>query len=224
MYTDPIADYLTRIRNGIMAGHDAVVIPASRMKERISVILKQEGYIHGYKSVEHDGRNYIIVNLKYVKNGEPVIHGIKRVSSPGLRIYAGVEEIPQVHGGLGIAVPYGPFTFKANYLNARNNHSTGANVSNVNAVGVGADWKWHADHTATLAYYDNKDRLNPQDHTRNIVISDDFALRKDTTLYVQAAYVDADSAATIKTSIVAAGIPSVGHKATLLNAGINFTF
>lgn len=104
MYTDPIADYLTRIRNGIMAGHDAVVIPASRMKERISVILKQEGYIHGYKSVEHDGRNYIIVNLKYVKNGEPVIHGIKRVSSPGLRIYAGVEEIPQVHGGLGIAI------------------------------------------------------------------------------------------------------------------------
>lgn len=104
MNTDPIADYLTRIRNGIMAGHDAVVIPASRMKERISEILKKEGYIHGYKAVEHDGRNYIIVNLKYVKDREAVIHGIKRVSSPGLRVYAGAEEIPQIHGGLGIAI------------------------------------------------------------------------------------------------------------------------
>jgi len=104
MNTDPIADYLTRIRNGIMAGHDAVVIPASRMKERISEILKKEGYIHGYKAVEHDGRNYIIVNLKFVKDREAVIHGIKRVSSPGLRVYAGAEEIPQIHGGLGIAI------------------------------------------------------------------------------------------------------------------------
>lgn len=104
MNTDPIADYLTRIRNGIMAGHDAVVIPASRMKERISEILKKEGYIHGFKAVEHDGRNYIIVNLKYVKDREAVIHGIKRVSSPGLRVYAGAEEIPQIHGGLGIAI------------------------------------------------------------------------------------------------------------------------
>lgn len=104
MNTDPIADYLTRIRNGIMAGHDAVVIPASKMKDRLSAILKQEGYIHGYKSVEHEGRSYIIVNLKYVKNGESVIHGLKRVSSPGLRVYAGAKEIPEVQGGLGIAI------------------------------------------------------------------------------------------------------------------------
>jgi alcohol dehydrogenase (cytochrome c) len=81
----------------------------------------------------------------------------------------------------------------------------------VNAIGVGVDWKWRADNTATLAYYDNKDKLNSGDHTRNVVISNDFALRKDTTIYVQTAFVDADSAATIKTSIVAAGIPSVGH-------------
>ncbi|NML26896.1 porin [Zoogloea dura] len=128
------------------------------------------------------------------------------------------------HGGLGIAVPYGPFTFKANYLNARNETSSGANVSNVNGISTGVDWKWHADHTATLAYYDNKDTRNDKDHTRNIVVSNDYALRKDTTIYVQAAYVDADSGATIKTSIVAAGIPSVGNKSTLLNAGINFTF
>ncbi|MCK6394405.1 porin, partial [Zoogloea sp.] len=128
------------------------------------------------------------------------------------------------HGGLGFAVPFGPFTFKANYLNARNETSTGANVSNVNGIGVGVDWKWHADHTATLAYYDNKDKRNNRDHTRNIVISNDYALRKDTTIYVQAAFVDAEDGATIKTSIVAAGIPAVGTTSTLLNAGINFTF
>lgn len=104
MYTDPIADYLTRLRNGIMAGHDSVVIPASRMKERLSEVLKREGYIHGFKSVEHEGRNYIVVALKYVKNGESVIHGLKRISSPGLRVYAGVKEIPEVNGGLGIAI------------------------------------------------------------------------------------------------------------------------
>jgi small subunit ribosomal protein S8 len=104
MNTDPIADYLTRIRNGIMAGHDAVVIPASKMKERLSAILKQEGYIHGYRAVEHEGRNYLVVNIKYVKGGEPVIHGLKRVSSPGLRVYAGARSIPDVHGGLGIAI------------------------------------------------------------------------------------------------------------------------
>ncbi len=128
------------------------------------------------------------------------------------------------HGGLGIAVPFGDFTFKANYLNAKNQLSTGANVSNVNAMGVGVDWKWHPQNTATLAYYDNKDKRNSKDHTRNIVLSNDFALRADTTIYVQMAIVDADSAATIKTSIVAAGVPSVGNTATLVNAGINFTF
>jgi small subunit ribosomal protein S8 len=104
MNTDPIADYLTRLRNGIMAGHDAVVIPSSSMKERLSAILKQEGYIHGFKKVEHEGRNYLIVNVKYIKQGESVIHGLKRISSPGLRVYAGVKEIPEVHGGLGVAI------------------------------------------------------------------------------------------------------------------------
>ena len=128
------------------------------------------------------------------------------------------------HGGLGFAMPMGAFTFKANYLNARNETSTGANVSNVNGIGVGVDWKWHPEHTATLAYYDNKDRMNKDDHTRNIVISNDYSLRSDTILYAQMAYVDAGDAATIKTSIVAAGIPAVGTTSTLLNAGINFTF
>jgi small subunit ribosomal protein S8 len=104
MNTDPIADYLTRLRNGIMAGHDAVVVPASKMKERLSAILKQEGYIHGYKAVEHEGRDYLIIQVKYVKTGEPVIHGLKRISSPGLRIYAGVKDITEVQGGLGISI------------------------------------------------------------------------------------------------------------------------
>ena len=104
MYTDPIADYLTRLRNGIQAGHDAVVVPSSSMKERLSAILQSEGYIHSYKAVEHEGRNYLIVNLKYLKDKANVIHGLKRVSRPGLRIYAGVREIPEVNGGLGIAI------------------------------------------------------------------------------------------------------------------------
>ena len=104
MFTDPIADYLTRIRNGIQAGHDAVVVPASKIKERISGILKQEGYIHSFKTVEHEGRKYLILNLKYVKDKENVIHGLRRVSKPGLRVYAGVKEIPEVNGGLGITI------------------------------------------------------------------------------------------------------------------------
>lgn len=104
MYTDPIADYLTRIRNGIMAGHDAVVVPASKLKAQLSGILKQEGYIHSFRQVEHEGRDYLVLNLKYVKDKENVIHGLRRVSRPGLRIYAGVKEIPDVNGGLGIAI------------------------------------------------------------------------------------------------------------------------
>lgn len=115
MYTDPIADYLTRIRNGIMAGHEAVVIPASSLKERITAILKQEGYIHSFRNVEHEGRNYLVVNLKWLKEKENVIHGLRRISRPGLRVYAAVKEIPEVHGGLGIAIlstPMGVMTGK----------------------------------------------------------------------------------------------------------------
>ena len=104
MNTDPIADYLTRIRNGIMAGHDAVVVPSSKIKTQLCIILKQEGYINSYKEVEHEGRAYIILNLKYVKDKQNVIHGLRRVSRPGLRIYTGAQDISDVHGGLGIAI------------------------------------------------------------------------------------------------------------------------
>jgi small subunit ribosomal protein S8 len=115
MNTDPIADFLTRIRNGLMAKHDAVVIPASKMKERIAAILKQEGYIHNFKTVEHESRTYIVVGLKYVKTGAPVIHGLKRISSPGLRVYVSVKDIPEVYAGLGISIlttPKGVMTGK----------------------------------------------------------------------------------------------------------------
>ncbi|MBT9521289.1 MAG: porin [Dechloromonas sp.] len=128
------------------------------------------------------------------------------------------------HAGLGIAIPFGDFTFKGNYLNAKNDTKAGANVSDVDGIGVGVDWKWHPRNTATVAYYDNKDKRNSNDHTRNLVLSNDFSFRPDTTFYVQMAYVDAGSAATIKTSIVAAGIPAVGEKSFLLNVGLNFTF
>ena len=104
MHTDPIADYLTRIRNGIMAGPDAVVVPASKIKAQLSGLLRQEGYIHSYKEVEHEGRTYIILNLKYVTDKQNVIHGLRRVSRPGLRIYSGAQDISDVHGGLGIAI------------------------------------------------------------------------------------------------------------------------
>ena len=104
MFTDPIADYLTRLRNGLMAGQDSVVVPASKMKAGLSQILKQEGYIHSWKQVAHEGRDYLIVNLKYVKDRKSVIHGLKRISKPGLRVYAGVKEIPDVNGGLGISI------------------------------------------------------------------------------------------------------------------------
>ncbi len=128
------------------------------------------------------------------------------------------------HAGIGFAVPFGDFTFKANYLNAKNETRDGVEVSDVDAIGIGADWRWSERNTATLAYYRNKDDLNSDDETDNIVVSNDYAIRPDTTLYAQLAYVDAGSAATIKTSIVAAGVPAVGEKTTLLNVGINFAF
>ena len=102
--TDPLGDLLTRIRNGQRANKAAVVSPASKLRVNVLDVLKREGYIHSYKTVDHEGRTYIIVNLKYVKGGDSVIHGLKRISSPGLRVYAGVKEIPEVHGGLGIAI------------------------------------------------------------------------------------------------------------------------
>ena len=102
--TDPIADMLTRIRNALVAKHDAVEVPASNMKKEIARILLQEGYITSYDLVEEGVQGKIVITLKYGPNGEKVISGLKRVSKPGLRIYAGHDELPKVLGGLGIAI------------------------------------------------------------------------------------------------------------------------
>lgn len=104
MMTDPIADMLTRIRNGVNAKHKSVDIPASNIKREIAEILLKEGYIKNYDVIEDDKQGMIRVELKYGQNGEKVISGIKRISKPGLRVYAKANEVPKVLGGLGIAI------------------------------------------------------------------------------------------------------------------------
>ncbi|MBR2545903.1 MAG: 30S ribosomal protein S8 [Erysipelotrichaceae bacterium] len=103
MVTDPIADMLTRIRNAVQARHDNVVIPSSKEKLEIARILKEEGYITDYV-VEGDAHKNIVVTLKYGKNDEKVITGLKRISKPGLRVYAQADKLPRVLNGLGIAI------------------------------------------------------------------------------------------------------------------------
>ena len=102
--TDPIADMLTRIRNAITAKHADVEIPASKTKKAIADILLEEGYIEGYEVVEHELQNSLKVTLKYGYKGERVITGLKRISKPGLRVYAKSSELPKVLNGLGIAI------------------------------------------------------------------------------------------------------------------------
>ena len=102
--TDPIADMLTRIRNGVAARHDFVNMPTSKLKEAIAHVLKDEGYIKGFELYEEGTRRYLRVHLSYTGKKEPVLNGLKRVSKPGLRVYVGKREIPRVYGGLGIAI------------------------------------------------------------------------------------------------------------------------
>ena len=103
--SDPIADMLTRIRNANTAKHDTVDVPASKMKLAIANILLEEGYIKKYEIVEDGGFQPIRISLKYNNNkSERIISGIKKISKPGLRIYAGKEDMPKVLGGLGIAI------------------------------------------------------------------------------------------------------------------------
>ena len=102
--TDPIADMLTRIRNANSAKHETVDVPASNMKKAIAEILNEEGYIKGYQIIEDGKQGVIRIALKYGPSKERVISGLKRVSKPGLRIYAGAEELPRVLKGLGIAI------------------------------------------------------------------------------------------------------------------------
>jgi small subunit ribosomal protein S8 len=104
MMTDPIADMLTRIRNSNNAKHDSVDVPASNIKKEIAQIFLSEGFIKGFDVIEDGKQGIIRIDLKYGKNSEKVISGIKRISKPGLKVYVKSDEIPRVLGGLGIAV------------------------------------------------------------------------------------------------------------------------
>ena len=128
------------------------------------------------------------------------------------------------HIGFGGAVPVGDFTLKANYLNVKNADPSGAEVSDVDGLSFGVDYDWSPKNKLTVAYYDNEDKRNRSDAARSLVISNDYSLSKRTLLYVQGAYVDAKAGATIKTTIVAAGVPAQDARTTLLNVGINHNF
>ena len=102
--TDPVADMLTRIRNANTAKHESVDVPASNLKKAIAKILLDEGYIKSYEVVEDGTQGVIRIQLKYLAGKEKVISGLRRVSKPGLRVYAGADELPRVLKGLGIAI------------------------------------------------------------------------------------------------------------------------
>lgn len=102
--TDPVADMLTRIRNANSAKHDTVDVPASNLKKAIAQILLDEGYIKSFQVVDDGTQGIIRITLKYLGNKEKVITGLRRVSKPGLRVYAGADELPRVLKGLGIAI------------------------------------------------------------------------------------------------------------------------
>ena len=122
--TDPVADMLTRIRNANTAKHETVDVPASNLKKAIAKILLDEGYIKAYEIVDDGTQGVIRITLKYLAGKEKVISGLRRVSKPGLRVYAGADELPRVLKGLGIAIistSKGVMTDKA----ARANHIGG---------------------------------------------------------------------------------------------------
>lgn len=102
--TDPVADMLTRIRNANMARHEKLELPASKMKKEIADILKREGYVRDYEFVEDDKQGVLRIFLKYGAERDQVITGMKRISKPGLRVYAKAQEVPRVLNGLGIAI------------------------------------------------------------------------------------------------------------------------
>ena len=104
MVTDPIADMLTRLRNAIIAGHDVVLVPVSRMKIAIARILKQEGFITDYEVLRGKPQRMVRLHIKYLGKKEPALRGLERASRPGLWLYVQRVEIPRVFGGLGIAI------------------------------------------------------------------------------------------------------------------------
>ncbi len=102
--TDPIADFLTRIRNAMQAGKDRCDVPASKLKLELSKILQEEGFLRTFKVLEEGPQGTLRIYLRYSADGEPAIHGLERVSRPGLRVYRAVDELPHVRGGIGVAV------------------------------------------------------------------------------------------------------------------------
>ena len=104
LMNDPIADMLTRIRNALIARHDTVTLPASNMTKAIAKIMLEEGYIKSVDYIDDGVQGQIKIVLKYVENKQSVINGLKRISTPGLRVYARTDELPKVLGGLGIAI------------------------------------------------------------------------------------------------------------------------
>lgn len=102
--SDPIADMLTRIRNGLMVHQDSVLVPASKEKLAIAKLLKEEGFLADYELLRGKPQRVLKVHLRYGEDGQPFITGLKRVSRPGLRVYVGKQEIPRLYGGMGLAV------------------------------------------------------------------------------------------------------------------------
>jgi len=104
MYTDPIADMLTRIRNAGSAGHNSVEMPSSKQKVELAKVLKEEGYIAGYKVKEEGKFKVLVIEVKYQSEGLPIIRKIQRVSKPGLRVYKKAKNLDKILGGLGVAI------------------------------------------------------------------------------------------------------------------------
>jgi small subunit ribosomal protein S8 len=102
--TDPIADMLTRIRNGVQARHQQVEMPASKLKLAVAEVLRDEGYVVGFAMQGEPPKQKLRVDLKYTGKQEPVLTGLRRISKPGLRVYAGADKLPRVYGGLGVAI------------------------------------------------------------------------------------------------------------------------
>jgi small subunit ribosomal protein S8 len=102
--SDPVADMLTKVRNAVEVRHEKVDIPASKLKLEIVKILKTEGYIKNFKKVQEEGHNIIRIFLKYDDQNNPVIHGMKKISTPGRRVYSGFKELPRVYNGYGTII------------------------------------------------------------------------------------------------------------------------
>ena len=102
--SDPVADMLTKVRNAAMARHEKVDVPASKLKLEIVKILKTEGYIKNFKKVQEEGKNIVRIFLKYDEENNSVIHGVKKISTPGRRVYSGYKDLPRVYNGYGTVI------------------------------------------------------------------------------------------------------------------------